>query len=110
MKLDRRNFLFFGAGALASRALGELKVFTTGIENESVLKVTPLEIDLGIGVWHNHFVTNLNFPIQLNHTFIDCLNSHIFLYIQLELYYFISLLSIKISELKEDVKDKENKN
>ena len=64
MKLDRRSFLFLGAGALASKAFGELKVFTTGIENESVLKVTPLEIDLGIGRAFKafHFSdTHLNF-------------------------------------------------
>ena len=33
---------------------------------------------------------NLNFPKELQNTFIDCLNNHMFLYLQLELYYFIS--------------------
>jgi len=44
----------------------------------------------------------LNFPIQVHNTFIENLNSHIFLYLQLELYYFISLLSFKISEINEN--------
>ena len=48
---------------------------------------------------------NLNFPIEFRLTFINVLNSHIFLYLQLELYYFISILSSKLSEIKED-KDK----
>ena len=52
---------------------------------------------------------NLNFPIEFPLTFINVLNSHIFLYLQLELYYFISLLSSRLSEIKED-KDKNPKN
>ncbi len=54
---------------------------------------------------------HLNFPIQVHNTFIENLNSHIFLYLQLELYYFISLLSFKISEINESKQDNDkNKN
>ncbi len=62
--LDRRQFLALGAGAIAAQALGALKVYTTGIEGETVLKVEPLEIDLGIGKAFKafHFSdTHLNF-------------------------------------------------
>ena len=53
----------------------------------------------------------LNFPLDLHITFIDFLNNHIFLYLQLELYYFISLISVKLSEIKNDEnKDKNNQN
>ena len=45
---------------------------------------------------------NLNYPIEFHHTFINALNNHIFLYLQLELYYFISCLSSKLSEIKDD--------
>ena len=38
----------------------------------------------------------LNFPLKLENSFIGFLNNHIFLYLQLELYYFISLLSLKL--------------
>ena len=45
----------------------------------------------------------INFPIQIqNSTLIDLLNNHIFLYFQLELYYFISLISDKIQEVKDN--------
>ena len=45
---------------------------------------------------------NLNFAVGLHNTFIDFLNNHIFLYLQLELYYFISLISSQISEIKDE--------
>ena len=64
MNMDRRGFLSLTAGAFAARAFGDLKVFETGIENESVLKVEPLEIDLGLGKAFKafHFSdTHLNF-------------------------------------------------
>jgi len=48
MSISRRNFLFLGAGAAAARALGGINVYTSGIENEQVLKITHLEIDLGL--------------------------------------------------------------
>jgi hypothetical protein len=51
---------------------------------------------------------HLNFPIQVHNTFIENLNSHIFLYLQLELYYFISLLSSKISEINGNKPDNDN--
>ena len=43
----------------------------------------------------------LNFPLKLENSFIGFLNNHIFLYLQLELYYFISLLSLKL-DTKDD--------
>ena len=48
MSISRRNFLFLGAGAAAAKALGGIDVYTSGIENEQVLKITHLEIDIGI--------------------------------------------------------------
>jgi len=62
--MDRRQFLSLGASAFAAKAFGALKVFTTGIENETVLKVEPLEIPLGVGMAFKafHFSdTHLNF-------------------------------------------------
>ena len=50
------------------------------------------------------FENNLNFPVILQNTFMGFLNKHIFLYLQLELYYFISLISLKISEIKDEKK------
>ena len=50
----------------------------------------------------------LNFPLDLHITFLNFLNNHIFLYLQLELYYFISLISGKLSEI--DDKDKNGQN
>ena len=53
-----------GAGAVAAQALGELRVFDTGIPNEEVLKVEKIEIDLGLGKAFKalHFSdTHLNF-------------------------------------------------
>ena len=64
MNLCRRSFLSLSAGAFAAEALGALKVFETGIPNEEVLKVEPLEIDLGLGKAFKvlHFSdTHLNF-------------------------------------------------
>ena len=64
MDLNRRQFFFLGAGAFAARALGSYNVYTTGIPNETVLKVKPLEINLGIGKAFKafHFSdTHLNF-------------------------------------------------
>ena len=49
----------------------------------------------------NTLKDHLNFPTEFQNTFINYLNNHIFLYLQLELYYFISLLSFKISEANE---------
>lgn len=62
--MNRREFLGLGVGAFAANAFAELRVFETGIENESVLKVEPLEIDLGLGKAFKafHFSdTHLNF-------------------------------------------------
>lgn len=64
MNMNRRDFLFLGTGAAAATALGGLNVYTTGIENEQVLKIKPLEIDVGIGKAFKvfHFSdTHLNF-------------------------------------------------
>ena len=64
MDMNRRQFFFLGAGAFAARALGGYNVYTTGIPNETVLKVKPLEINLGIGKAFKafHFSdTHLNF-------------------------------------------------
>ena len=49
MGLSRRSFISLGGGAFAASALGELKIFETGIENETVLKVERREIDIGLG-------------------------------------------------------------
>ena len=62
--MKRRQFLTLGVGAFAASTFGALKVFTTGIENETVLKVEPLEIPLGVGKAFKafHFSdTHLNF-------------------------------------------------
>ena len=48
MAISRRNFLFLGAGAVAAEALAGVDVYTSGIENEQVLKITHHEIDLGL--------------------------------------------------------------
>lgn len=64
MNINRREFLALGAGAFAAETFGELKVFETGIPNEQVLKIEPLEIDLGLGKAFKvlHFSdTHLNF-------------------------------------------------
>ena len=64
MNMNRRSFLSLSAGAFAAEALGGLKVFETGIENEPVLKVEPIEIDVGLGKAFKafHFSdTHLNF-------------------------------------------------
>ena len=45
----------------------------------------------------------INFPVQFYNTFLEFLNNHIFLYLHLELYYFISLISLKIAEFKKDI-------
>lgn len=62
--MNRREFLGLGVGALAANAFAELRVFETGLADESVLKVQPLEIDLGLGKAFKafHFSdTHLNF-------------------------------------------------
>ena len=62
--MNRRQFLFLGAGALAARAVDAYNVYVTGIADETVLKVAPLEIDLGLGKAFKafHFSdTHLNF-------------------------------------------------
>ena len=62
--MNRRQFLFLGAGAFATRTASALNVFTTGIANEEVLKIEPLEIQLGVGKAFKafHFSdTHLNF-------------------------------------------------
>ena len=41
-------------------------------------------------------------PVQLNNTLINFLSNHGFLYLQLELYYFINIISLKINEDKND--------
>lgn len=48
MSLSRRNFLFLGAGAAATKAFAGVEVYTSGIKDEQVLKITHLEIDLGL--------------------------------------------------------------
>ena len=48
MSLSRRNFLFLGAGAAAAKAFAGVEVYTSGIKDEQVLKITHLEIDLGL--------------------------------------------------------------
>ena len=50
----------------------------------------------------NHMENNLVFPIQLNNTYIEFINNHGFFYLQLELYYFINILSFQIKENKEN--------
>ena len=62
--MNRRQFLFLGAGAFAARTANALNVFTTGIANEEVLKIERLEIPLGVGKAFKafHFSdTHLNF-------------------------------------------------
>ena len=68
MNRNRRDFIrcVASAGAFAafSKAFAELKVYTTGIANEQVLKIAPLEIDIGVGKAFKalHFSdTHLNF-------------------------------------------------
>ena len=64
MAMNRRQFFLLGASAFAARAFGAYNVYTTGIANETVLKVKPLEIDLGLGKAFKafHFSdTHLNF-------------------------------------------------
>ena len=50
---------------------------------------------------------HLNFPIQLNSTFIEIIKSrsNIFLYLKLELYYFKSLLSSKLDNVNDKRKN-----
>ena len=57
----------------------------------------------------NTLKDHLIVPIEFQNTFINYLNSHIFLYLQLELYYFISLLSFKLAETNEN-KQENDKN
>ena len=49
MNLNRRNFLALGAGAFAAEAFGGLADIGSGAADAHVLKVEPLEIDLGLG-------------------------------------------------------------
>lgn len=72
--MDRREFLCLGAGAFAARALADLHVFETGIADEAVLKVEPLEIDLGLGKAFKalHFSdTHLNFFDAVDFSAVD---------------------------------------
>ena len=72
--MNRREFLGLGVGAFAANALAELRVFETGIGNESVLKVEPLEIDLGLGKAFKafHFSdTHLNFFDAVDFSSVD---------------------------------------
>ena len=74
MNLNRRQFFFLGAGAFAARVFGAYNVYTTGIPNETVLKVKPLEIDLGIGKAFKafHFSdTHLNFFDAVDFAAVD---------------------------------------
>ena len=62
--MNRREFVSLGVGAIVARAIGGYNVYTTGIVDETVLKIQPLEIDLGIGRAFKafHFSdTHLNF-------------------------------------------------
>ena len=47
----------------------------------------------------------LNSSIQSNNAFIDFINNYGFLYLQLELYYFINILSLKLNEDKNNGKN-----
>ena len=72
--MNRREFLGLGVGAFAANAFAELRVFETGIENEPVLKVEPLEIDLGLGKAFKafHFSdTHLNFFDAVDFSAVD---------------------------------------
>ena len=72
--MNRREFLSLGAGAFAARAIADLHVFETGIADESVLKVEPLEIDLGLGKAFRafHFSdTHLNFFDAVDFSAVD---------------------------------------
>ena len=72
--MNRREFLGLGVGAFAANAFAELRVFETGIADESVLKVQPLEIDLGIGKAFKafHFSdTHLNFFDAVDFSAVD---------------------------------------
>ena len=50
---------------------------------------------------------NKSFPLFSHNSFFDFLNGHGFLYLQLELYYLMGVISLKI---KDNIKDKNNKN
>ena len=50
----------------------------------------------------NYKEFNLNYPFELHNTYIEFLNNHGFLYLQLELYYFINVLSLRLNEEKKD--------
>ena len=54
----------------------------------------------------NYIRKNLTYPLQLNNTFINFLNDHGFLYLQLELYYFINILSLQLNDEKNDINSK----
>ena len=72
--MNRREFIGLGAGAFAANAFAELRVFETGIADESVLKVQHLEIDLGLGKAFRafHFSdTHLNFFDAVDFSSVD---------------------------------------
>ncbi|MBE6397248.1 MAG: hypothetical protein E7046_09620 [Lentisphaerae bacterium] len=48
MDISRRAFIGGVAAAAAVKASGMINVYTSGIENEQVLKITHLEIDIGL--------------------------------------------------------------
>ena len=50
----------------------------------------------------NHKDIKINYPIEFHNTYIEFLNNHGFLYLQLELYYFINVLSLRLNEEKKD--------
>ena len=100
---------------ISTKSLGNLKLLN---EKNNILE--ELQTEIYCNYFKNSLIKNevkysfinknfledhLNFPLYFHNTFIDCLNNHIFLYLQLELYYFIGLFSSKISELKEEDKN-----
>lgn len=48
MDVNRRTFLWGATGAAAACAFGGINVYTSGMAHEDVLKITHLEIDLGL--------------------------------------------------------------
>ena len=72
--MNRREFLSLGVGTFAANAFADLRVFETGLADESVLKIEPLEIDLGLGKAFKafHFSdTHLNFFDAVDFSSVD---------------------------------------
>ena len=78
--MNRREFLALGAVAVAARAFGELKVFDLGLADETVLKIEPIEVDLGLGKAFKalHFSdTHLNFFDAADATAVPARKPHL---------------------------------